>query len=42
MVINMTNLVMQRIVNDVDYHSKVIVENNVDETKLGEYEVNYF
>lgn len=30
------------IVNDVDYHSKVIVENNVDETKLGEYEVNYY
>lgn len=30
------------IVNDTDYHSKVIVENNVDETKLGEYEVNYY
>lgn len=30
------------IVNDVDYHSKVIVENNVNEEKLGEYTINYY
>lgn len=30
------------IVDDIDYHSKVIVENNIDENVLGEYDVKYY
>lgn len=30
------------IVDDIDYHSKVIVENNIDENILGEYDVKYY